>query len=106
MPGLDSADVSFAVVNAATGADREVVAAKGPGLKIVVVGFSVSNATLATHDWKSGTTVIAKNALAASTPDTCSVGLPCFETAANQALNINASAGTVLGWVAYVVQGA
>lgn len=90
-----------AVLSAATGADREVVAAKA-GYKIRVFGWVASNATQATLTFKSATTAkTGAMPAAANGQITAFFARGIFDCTVAEALNATASAGTALGVVRY-----
>lgn len=95
--------VKQAAISAATGADRALVAAVATK-KIRVLSISFTNASAFTATFKS-----AAAALITSMPFAANGGLsqnyvPGFfvETVAGEALNVNVSAGTLVGTLSYV----
>jgi hypothetical protein len=96
---VDSTNANNANVNATTTGNTEVVAAQGAGVKIRVLSMAIVSTIAQTVKFQSGTTDIS-----AAFPVAANGGLVMpkndhgwFETAANEALNINLSEATPTG---------
>ena len=94
-----SHDIKRAFVNASSAGDNELVAAPGTGIKVRVISLvAVAGATANTCTLRSGTTAIS-----AGFPFAANGGMALnenksgwFQTAANEALNVNLSGSTLV----------
>lgn len=95
----------FARINADADGDNTIIPAQGAGNKIRVLSYALTVSAAGTVTIRSGATVLSEFTLPANGGVSYDGPSPAFETAANQALIINNTAGMdTNGHLAYVVQ--